>query len=158
MHNRPPARTAEVKLLVFDDELLSRTRSGTVWGRVYFEFDHQFFPGEGWSDLAVAFVVPWLEAITRIATAASKTEIVDFMDGPASVAISTIAQGSIKLDFLHRAIVRHSVVASVRQVLRSAITAAEELVAICNHHGWSGDPDYLRLITDVDKAIKPLPV
>jgi hypothetical protein len=57
-----------LRLTVVDDKFFTRSKSGAIWGRVYFEIGDSFFPDKGWTDLIAAFTTAWLEALTRIAT------------------------------------------------------------------------------------------
>ena len=143
-----------LSLNVFDDELLSRSRSGTVWGRIYFELGGDFFPDPGWSDMTVAFSDAWLSALMQIASTRSKTERVYFMDGPFSVVIHSERSGLVQVDLLHETSVKHSARVSLEQALKDAISVCERLISICHAHNWTNDRDYLRLIATLASALK----
>lgn len=145
-----------VQLLVFDDELLSVDKSGSVWGRVYFDLVDRAFPEKGWSDLVVAFATSWLEAIIQLASAARLRERVDFMDGPLAVDISLNDGGLVKLDFIYKNAVQYSEVAHIDELLENAVSVGDELLAICNRHGWSSDSDLSDLIVNVQKGANVL--
>jgi hypothetical protein len=147
-----------VRLLVFDDELLSRSKTGTVWGRIYFDLGDLAFPEKGWSDMAVVFLNSWLEAITQVAAAGTCTERVYFMDGPLAVDICVNAPGLANLTFLHKDIVRRLATARVDGLLQNAVSAGLEMLAICKRHGWSDDSDFLRLVSNVERGAKVLPI
>ena len=143
-----------LRLNVFDDELLSRSRSGTVWGRIYFELSGDYFPDPGWSDMTVVFSDAWLRALVQIASTRSKTEQVHFMDGPFSVIIHSDRSGSAQVDLLHETSVKHSARVLLEQALKDAISVCERLISICQAHNWTDDTDYLRLLGIVSFSTK----
>lgn len=146
-----------VHLKVCDDELLSRSKSGAIWARIYFDLDNRSFPEQGWSDLALAITVAWLEALQKVSEGAAVETKVFFMDGPAHVQISFAQTGIAKLDFIHREIVKHSLVANLDALLRDGILAGQALLALCQRHGWIGDSDYRHLNDSISRAVKSLP-
>ena len=109
-----------VTLSVFDGKLLSRSKSGVVWARIYFQFDGQTFPDKGWTDLAVAFVNAWLSAVMRVFVGSSYKETVRFLDGPLAVEISGSVTGEAKLGFIHKDVLRCTATARCDQLLRDA--------------------------------------
>jgi len=147
-----------VRLLIFDDGLLSRSQSGTVWGRIFFDLGTTSFPDVGWSDLVIVVTNAWIEGLFQITAGTTKTMKVFFMDGPLAVNASTAGPGLVKLDFLHKDRIKHSVIARLDELVKDAISAGENLLSICRQHGWSADPDYARLLTNVEGGIKSLPV
>jgi hypothetical protein len=146
------------QLVVFDDELLSRSKTGTVWGRIYFDLGDHAFPEKGWSDMAVAFVNAWLEAVMQVAVAGAPRERVHFMDGPLAVDLCADASGLAKLTFTHKDTVRHFTTARVDELLQNAVSVGIEMLSICKSHGWLNDSDFLRLVANVEKGAKALPV
>jgi hypothetical protein len=49
---------------------------------VYFQIgESQFFPGQGWTDLAAACVGAWVEGLVRVAEGISKQERFHFSTG-----------------------------------------------------------------------------
>src|SRR5262245_13760143 len=102
-----------IRLLVFDDELLSRSKSGTAWGRVYFDLGNEAFPDRGWSDMVVAFAEAWLSALIGLARFDKHKERVYFMDGPFAIDITLRGEGMVTLDFIHNDVTRHSMTARI---------------------------------------------
>jgi hypothetical protein len=147
-----------IRLLVFDDELLSRSQSGTVWGRIFFDLGAKAFPDKGWSDLVVVVTNAWIEGLLQITAGTKETTKVFFMDGPLAVNISRGGPGSVKLDFIHKDSVKESATTSLDGLLQDAIFAGKNLLEICRHHGWSSDSDYVRLVDNIDRGLKSLPV
>jgi hypothetical protein len=146
-----------VRLLVFDDEVLSVAKSGAVWARIYFDLGDRAFPEKGWSDLAVAFATSWLEALT-LTSAGSSRERVDFMDGPLAVDISLNKPGLVDLSFIYKDAVQYSAVARLDELLQNAISAGTEVVKICRRQGWLSDPDFPHLTASIEKGMKALTV
>ncbi len=134
----PPSQMAKVLLVSTYDELFTRANSGAIWGRIYFQFgDDQYFPERGWTDLAVAFVRNWLEAINKISAGLSTNENVHFFDGPFEVALAVTDSGLIELSFLHDATPKLSALESAKDLLNNALAVAQELLARCREKGWS---------------------
>jgi len=154
MNDAPPA----LRLLVFDDELLSRSQSETIWGRIYFEIGGEPFPESGWSDLVVAVTNAWLEAVLQATSGMSASTKVHFMDGPFHINIAPVAARLVSLGFAHRGIVKRSLTSPIDALLQDAISAGDKLLHICTDHGWSDDSDCSRLAANLRWAIKSLPV
>jgi hypothetical protein len=91
----------DVLLVVQEDEFFSRSKSGAIWGTVYFQVcENQFFPGQGWTDLVAAFVGVWVEGLLRVAEGISQKERVAFFDGPFAVDVSMPQKGFLSLNFV----------------------------------------------------------
>src|SRR5712691_6270066 len=117
--------TSSLRLTVVDDKFFTRSQSGTIWGRVYFEIGDHFFPDNGWTDIVVAFSSAWLEALIRIGTESASRERVWFMDGPFVIDISAEGgHGLLGLSFLYKEAVRESTGARLRDLLQNAIAAS----------------------------------
>jgi hypothetical protein len=73
----------DVLLVVEEGEFFSRSKSGTIWGTLYFQVgDNQFFPQKGWTDLVAGFVASWLAGLLRVTGGTRDKERVCFFDGP----------------------------------------------------------------------------
>lgn len=145
------------RLRVFDDELLSRSRYGTVWGRIYFEFGEECFPDAGWTDLPIAFVSVWLDSLMEVLDATTRRVSVPFVDGPLRVDVTVEAEGQARLEFIHKDVPKTAAIVLVADLLRDAICAGEQLISICKRYGWSTGPDYVNLTASINKAIRLLP-
>ncbi len=76
-------RWLDVFLVVKEDQSFARSKSGTIWGTIYFQIgDNQFFPGKGWTDMVAAFVAAWLEGLVRVTNGTVANQRVHFFDGP----------------------------------------------------------------------------
>lgn len=141
-----------VRLRVFDDELLNCSKSGTVWGRIYFDVGDSSFPDKGWSDMAVAVASAWLSGLIEVASIDSQKDRVYFMDGPASVEVTLGRNGLVNLDFLHKDSVKYSAKESLDGLLQDAIFAGDHLLTICKNHGWYGISDTEKLTLTVHRG------
>jgi hypothetical protein len=139
----------DVLLVVEDDGFFNRSKSGAIWGTVYFQIgDSRFFPRNGWTDLVAAFVVAWLEGLLRVAEGICKKERVHFLDGPFAVDISMSQKGLVNLSFVHEETSEISKTVDVRQLLAHGDSVSKALLSKCQRKGWdNNDTDALaRLI------------
>jgi|SRR6266849_10180831 len=131
--------------LRFSKEGLSRSRWGTLYGRVYFEVDGEAFPERDWSDLLVAFAASWLETLVQIASLEISKDKAPFFDGPLAVDIFRRSDGLASLNFIHKDLVKHTAIARVEDLLRDAISTSRSILTMCRSHNWSSDPDTQQL-------------
>ena len=146
-----------LRLVTIADEFFKRSASGTVWGRVYFESDGQFFPDSGWTDMVVPFSSAWLEALTRIASGSTDRETVWFMDGPFRLDLSMTSSGLLEITFVHKEAVKESTKASIEELLQDAISVGKQLVTSCKERGWpDSDDDIKCLVTATEQGVTAL--
>ena len=88
--------SSNIVLLKVEPDSLRRTGKGTISGRVYLQTNKGGFPGVDWSDIVVAVLCAWLDAINLV-SAGSKFQKVHFMDGPYHVELTHEPQGMISL-------------------------------------------------------------
>ena len=130
----------DVLLVVEDDGFFARSRSGAIWGTVYFQIgDGRFFPQRGWTDLVAGFVAAWLDGLLRVAGGISKNERVAFFDGPFAVNISMPQKGFVNLSFEHSEKSEMSKDVEAKQLLAHADSVARELLSKCQHKGWENN-------------------
>jgi hypothetical protein len=68
--------------ICFDPGTLHQSRSGSITGVVYFQFNpERQFPSLGWSDFVVVLASWWIVALREITEGASEVKL-RFMDGP----------------------------------------------------------------------------
>src|SRR5438552_681734 len=93
----------DVFLVVGEDRFFfGRSKSGAIWGTIYFQIgDNQFFPGKGWTDLVAAFVAGWLDGLLLVTTGTVAKQRVPFFDGPFAVDISMPQKCLANLSFVH---------------------------------------------------------
>jgi|SRR5580704_4319058 hypothetical protein len=125
-------------LVVEENKFFTRSKSGAIWGTVYFQIgDNQFFPQKGWTDLVAAFVAAWLEGLLRVTGGIGEKARVHFFDGPFAVDIFLPQKGFVNLSFVHREKSELSEVVEVKHLLAHADFVARELLSKCKHQGWN---------------------
>jgi hypothetical protein len=125
-------------LVVEENEFFARSKSGTIWGTIYFQIgDSQFFPDKGWTDMVAAFVAVWLEALIRVTNGTVANERVHFFDGPFAVDFSVSQKGQVNLTFLHNEEPKLSTMAEVQQLRAHAVSVGQDLLSACQRRGWS---------------------
>jgi len=125
-------------LVVEEDEFFSRSKSGAIWGTVYFQVgENQFFPGQGWTDLVAAFVGVWVEGLLRIAEGISKKERVPFFDGRFAVDLSMSQKGFVNLDFVRDEKPVLSKTVEIKHLLAHGQAVARDLLSHCQDRAWS---------------------
>lgn len=147
--------TRHVQMKAVDDKFFTRSKSGAIWGRVYFEIGNEAFPDSGWTDLVTSFSQAWLEALTRIASGAETKERAWFMDGPFAVDIFANGGDLLKLTFLHREAAKQSAEADVGDLLENAITVSKQVLGSCKKRGWA-DRDVSNLEEAIQRGVKVL--
>jgi hypothetical protein len=134
------ASPASVSLVVEDDEFLKRSEHGAIWGTVYFQIGETVtFPGAGWTDLVAAFVVAWLDGLSRVAEGAALWKRIPFFDGPCAVEITTLRNGLVELRFIHKDKVEASATVKLRDLLENARSVAKDLLSKCQQKGWNNN-------------------
>jgi len=128
----------DVFLVVEEDQFFARSKSGTIWGTIYFQIgDSQFFPGKGWTDMVAAFVAAWLGALVRVTNGTEVNKRVHFFDGPFAVDFSVALKGQVSLAFLHNEELRLSTMADVQQLRAHAASVGQDLLLACQRRGWN---------------------
>ncbi len=133
------AEIVTVRLIVVDDKFFTRSKSGTVWGTIYFKIANGFFPDNGWTDMVVPFSCAWLEALIRIANGSTSKEKVRFMDGPFSLDLLANSAGLVEIRFAHKDMLQHSAKTEIDDLLENAISVGEQLRMSCKQRGWPDD-------------------
>ena len=126
--------------LVVEPDRLRRAASGAVTGPIHFAVGDGCFPEEGWSDFPVAILGWWLEAIGRLEKGVSRTEDLDFMDGPCLVRVTVRFGDTAHLEFrAERGQGSREVSESVslRRLAEIVRLAAATLLEACARQGWS---------------------
>ncbi len=72
---------SEVKVVI-DTRSVRCSATGTVTGAVFVNLGEKSFPEEDWSDLVLAVVRGWIEAVLRLLENQSDTSELMFLDGP----------------------------------------------------------------------------
>jgi len=127
-----------------DPPAMSRSRKGTIFGPVCFYIGDQAFPAAWYTDLVVAFISVWFDAVVKILSRKRNHERVRFYHNPYSVDISSAEEGAVDLEFIWHNASDEKLVASfharLRELTQQSMDAAERILAVCEERGWS-DPD-----------------
>ncbi len=122
---------------------LRRSASGVIHGQIHLCFGEVVFPGRGWDDFVVAFLVAWLRAVIGLWRSAHERERVRFFDGPywAELSTSRAAQGSVEVvlvaDQSGVPVTQHLEIVEVSQLGRNALSVGRELLSVCANEGWN---------------------
>jgi len=138
---------------------MSRSMRGTIFGHVSFFIGEQAFPSADYTDLAVAFICVWLEAVVKVFTGQRNYARVRFYHNPYSVDVSSGEKGSADLEFIWHNASTDKLIASLtmrlRDLTQQSVEAAERILQVCDQRGWS-DPDTLKLSATLKEAEKAL--
>jgi hypothetical protein len=142
-----------------DAEAMSRSRQGTIFGPVSFAMADQAFPAPGYTDLVVAFVSVWLEAIVLITSGQKNYMRVRYYHNPYSIDISAGEKGAADLEFIWHSAAGDKLVASLtmrlRELMKQTVEVAERILETCEQRGWS-DPDTQQIAQTLKEAKKTL--
>lgn len=155
------AEIITVRLLVPDDQFFSQTGLGTIGGTIYFQIGaDQFFPEKGWTDLPLAVLGGWLEALVEIADGTVSETSAPFLDGDLEARVSRGQLGFVHLDFFLKGKTRLSTTTRIHDLLENALTAADSLLTRCRQKNWSNnDTEALAALADQGaRILSTLPV
>jgi UDP-hydrolysing UDP-N-acetyl-D-glucosamine 2-epimerase len=158
----PPTVAAHVTgrlTFVVDAEGMTRSRQGTVFGPVHFAIAEIAFPASWYSDLQVAFVGVWLDAVVKVLSGQKNYMRVRFYQNPYSVDVSAAEKGWADMEFVRHSSASDELLASLhtslREVVTQSIEAAERTLLVCEERGWM-DPDTKQLASVLKTAKKAL--
>ena len=138
-----------------DPPAMSRSKKGTIFGHICFFIAEQPFPSSWYTDLAVAFIWVWLDALVKILSGQRNYERIRFYHNPYSVDISSAEEGAVDLEFIwHNAAedqLMGSFHARLRELTQLSMDAAEQILAVCQERGWE-DPDTQMLAATLKEA------
>jgi UDP-N-acetylglucosamine 2-epimerase (non-hydrolysing)/GDP/UDP-N,N'-diacetylbacillosamine 2-epimerase (hydrolysing) len=156
-------RQATAVTIFVDPPAMSRSQKGTIFGHISFVMGDQAFPSAGYTDLAVAFICVWLDAILNVMAGQKNYMRVSFYHNPYSVDVSASEVGSARLEFIwHNGSVDQlvgSMPMRLRELLQQSMDAGERTLNVCEERGWM-DPDIQMLAANLKrgrKALRPLP-
>ena len=119
------------------DRFFDRSKSGAIWGAIYFTFAGDgAFPDTGWTDLVAAFLRAWLNALIRIAQGTSVSESIDFFDGPLSIELHSERSGMLNVVFLRREKPEAAVEELTSRLLSNGVQVAKTLLVACKERNW----------------------
>jgi UDP-N-acetylglucosamine 2-epimerase (non-hydrolysing)/GDP/UDP-N,N'-diacetylbacillosamine 2-epimerase (hydrolysing) len=138
-----------------DPPAMSRSRQGTIFGPVCFVFGDQAFPASWYTDLVVAFISVWFDAIVKILSGKRNYARIRFYHNPYSVDISSAEEGAVDLEFIwHNASgdkLMGTFHARIRELTQQSMEAAGQILAVCEERGWA-DPDTRMLAATLEGA------
>jgi UDP-hydrolysing UDP-N-acetyl-D-glucosamine 2-epimerase len=150
----PPKPLSPFRISI-DPQAMTRSRKGTIFGPICFFIGNQAFPASWYTDLVVAFIAVWLDAIVKILSGKRNHERIRFYHNPYSVDISTAEKGAVDLEFIWHSPSDDQLVESfharIRELTQQSIEAAEGIIAVCNEREWS-DPDIKMIATNLKEA------
>jgi hypothetical protein len=142
--------------LLIDPASLERREHGPIWGRVRFSIGDRFFPDAGWTDIVAGFCVCWLRALRQLASKATTTETVLFMDGPFRADMKPTSADSVQLDlvdFHTGEMVKHRSDERIATLLENGIASGESLVNTAKEQNWDNDKDIQALRDEIGAAV-----
>jgi UDP-hydrolysing UDP-N-acetyl-D-glucosamine 2-epimerase len=146
-----------------DPDAMSRSQKGTIFGTISFVMGDHAFPTAGYTDLAVAFISVWLDAILKVLAGQKNYMRVRFYHNPYSVDVSASEVGSARLEFIWHNGETDQLIGSMpmrlRELLQQSMEAGERTLKVCEQRSWM-DPDIQMLAANLKrgrKALRPLP-
>jgi UDP-N-acetylglucosamine 2-epimerase len=150
----PPQALRPFRISI-DPPAMTRSRQGTIFGAICFFIGDQAFPASWYTDLVVAFISAWFDAIVKILSRKRNYERVRFYHNPYSVDISSAEVGAVDLEFIwHNAAgdkLLQSFHARLHELTQQTMDVAEQVLAVCEERGWS-DPDIRKLAANLKEA------
>ena len=151
----PPQPFGPLRISI-DPPAMDRSKRGTIFGHICFFIGDQAFPSAWYTDLVVAFISVWLDAIVKILSGKRNYERIRFYHNPYSIDVSSAEKGAVDLEFIwHNASVDQlvgSLHAQIRELTQQSMEAAARILEVCEERGWT-DADTLKL-ADTLKAGK----
>ncbi|MFI9380777.1 hypothetical protein [Kutzneria sp. NPDC052558] len=126
-----------------DVESLSASRSGAIWGDVWFTMNGDPFPERGWNDLVIALLVEF-QAALGVVDGGDSVRRVRFFDGPYWVEFESLGQGGVKIS-TNTGLVASCGKVEVEGLVRRLGELGRELVDACAAKGFEGSDDVKRL-------------
>jgi UDP-N-acetylglucosamine 2-epimerase (non-hydrolysing)/GDP/UDP-N,N'-diacetylbacillosamine 2-epimerase (hydrolysing) len=138
-----------------DPPAMSRSRRGTIFGHICFFIGDQAFPSSWYTDLVVAFICVWLEAIAKILSGKRNYERIRFYHNPYSIDVSSAEKGAVDLEFIWHSASTDQLITSlharVRELAQQSMEAAAAILKVCEERGWE-DPDIQKLSATLKDA------
>ena len=165
IQSRPVARQKAIAQLTIyvDPPAMSRSQKGTIFGEISFVLGDRAFPSARYTDLVVAVMSVWLEAVVKILTGQKNYVRVRFYHHPYSIDLSAAGKGLVELEFIWHNGPSDQLVTSMQMRLddlaKQSIDAGEQTLAVCGERGWA-DPDTKNLsamMTEGKKALRRYP-
>ncbi|HEY1903680.1 MAG TPA: UDP-N-acetylglucosamine 2-epimerase [Terracidiphilus sp.] len=145
--------------IVVDPGSMTRSQKGTIFGLITFVVAEKTFPSPGWTDLVVALMGVWIEAVGMVLTGQRNHAQVHFYDGPYSIDLSSTGDGSADLELIWNDASSDRLIAALRvrlrELMKQSMAAGERVAEICQQRNWT-DPDTRKLLATLRNATKAL--
>lgn len=118
------------------------SKNQLITGVIFFDFMDVQFPRKDWNDFVVIILNWWLSALTKISLGFSKSENLQFMDGPLFVSVKKIDNGICMIECADErkgGYLEFSGQYQLNEVLSSVLQVAKDTYRICCENRWDGD-------------------
>ncbi len=112
---------------------MTRRPSGSVIGPVHVVVGGAALPSASWHDFPVVVLTWWCDAVAR----RRRRMVLDFIDGPCSLRLELAATAVATIWFVDGDVERPCGVASLDEVRRTILHAAEEVLLECQRRAWT---------------------
>jgi hypothetical protein len=118
-------------------ETLARSTRGAITGELYLRRAEECFPDGNWSDFPVVVLAWWIDGLHKVLAGQSGSFVGHFMDGPYSFVVKVGAGSTAHFAWGKRDQEESAGDVDVRALQRSAVTAGQQVVAVCHARSWS---------------------
>jgi len=124
--------------VVVKTQTLVRSASGSITGEIFLRSSNEAFPDDRWSDFPVVILAWWIEGLNGLVVEKEKLYVGSFMDGPYAFVVEVGMGVAAQIAWGERSAEVAVGNINVKDLLRSAVTAGQCVVAACHAKGWSG--------------------
>ncbi len=127
-----------MKVLIDLDFYCSTTETGSVYGGIWIESDHQKFPELHWTDLVSGVLSIWLHALANLIESDVDQETLHFMDGDFRVDILKVDRDVWQLHFLgsgRNVSIDFESKSTRTEVVDAVVTATRSFIGSCRTRG-----------------------
>jgi hypothetical protein len=133
---------------MFDESTLHQSKNGSITGVVYCDFGGVLFPDDRWNDFVVVVATWWLAALDRLERGAEREVVLQFMDGPYSIALTRQDANAILLrctESRRNGGVLHEEHMELPELAAQVRRLARQVASACSRNGFkSSDVDTLK--------------
>ncbi len=113
--------------------------TGSITGLVFWRVNGHGFPDDAWNDFVILVLGWWTTAIIHLLTGTTKTETMDFMDGPHSILCHSV-DNSVDCQFVDRRTENRSLEAwsgETRELGCAILLAGKNVLRSCHERRWT---------------------